>query len=121
MSPGGGTSPTLLTGAFLNGSSQVSHHGMDQLAQASMQSPRLATQNSIFNSLNFGHNANNGSFTGNNGTFTGSNGFSSYTNDSVNNVEVRNPDIVQTLHNQNSSSVKKENERKNREPFLNHK
>ena len=51
MSPGS-TSPSQ---PIAGGSTSLQQtHGIDQLAQASMQSPRLATQATLYNNLSFG-------------------------------------------------------------------
>ena len=96
MSPGA-TSPTLGATPTVNNLAQ-STHGMEQLAQASLQSARLATQNPLYNTINF--DANNMNLNGN--------GLPGYTPVDINSPEAANPEVIQAIRSQGIPLVKQE-------------
>ena len=76
--------PTINTTATINSLAQSTTHGMDQLAQASLQSARLATQNPLYN------------FDANGMNLNGS-GLPGYPPVDVNSPEAVNPEVIQAI------------------------
>lgn len=88
-----GAAPPVGTTHSINGLAQ-STHGMEQLAQASLQSARLATQNPLYNTINF--------------DTSNINCLSGYTPVDMNSAEATNPEVIQAIRNQGISLVKQE-------------
>lgn len=103
--PLGATPPTLGATPIINGLAQ-STHGIEQLAQASMQSPRLVTQTSMYNAMNFNLSTNNVNLNGSCPP--------AYPAVSINSSEVvANPgEVLQLVRNQGISHVKQEKKNK---------
>ena len=76
--------PTINATATINSLAQSTTHGMDQLAQASLQSARLVTQNPLYN-----FDTNNMSLNGN--------GLPGYPTVDVNSAEAVNPEVIQAI------------------------